>query len=65
MMTSETSRPAHDVPWSNAGPGHVSSFRCAACDQAKQVGGRKLRRVGGMAQYCCAQCSARMDKERT
>ena len=54
---SDRIKSAPDVPWLKVGAGLSSTFRCALCFKPRQVPGRRLRRVHGVKQWCCKECS--------
>ena len=49
-----------DVCFAFAGPGSVSLWECARCLKRKgSMLGRKKRRVRGVMQFVCADCSSK------
>lgn len=60
-MTYDDARAPVDVKWSHAGQGLLQLFRCAQCDQQRNMVGRRLVRVRlgpmkGMRAWCCEAC---------
>jgi hypothetical protein len=49
-------KPNRELPFQQVGTGMVLNFRCARCNLAKQMDGRRKQKVQGLKQFVCKGC---------